>query len=88
MPITGRLMPVTSVSRKKLPASASESRFEMVMVRRSLEAAKAIRAGNSKSLIISVSMIESFLHAHKGGAGPSYAGQTCISVSARNLYRS
>ena len=57
MPMAARLMPVTMVSRKKPPASASESRFEMVMVKRSLEAANAIRAGNSKSLIASVSMI-------------------------------
>ena len=57
MPMAAKLMPVTRVSRKKPPASASESRFEMVMVKRSLEAANAIRAGNSKSLIASVSMI-------------------------------
>ena len=50
-------MPVVRVSRKKPPASASESRFEIVMVKRSLEAAKAISAGNSVSLITSVSMV-------------------------------
>ena len=50
-------MPVTIVSRKKPPARLSESRLEMVMVRRSLEAANAIRAGNRKSLIASISMV-------------------------------
>ncbi len=84
MPIAAKLMPVTMVSRKKPPASASESRFEMVMVRRSLDAANAIRAGNSKSLITSVSMIvvlarESLVFAS------NYAVQACGSVSARNI---
>jgi len=59
MPMAGRLMPMISVSRKKLPASASESRFEMVIVNRSLDAANAIKAGNSRSLITSASMIGS-----------------------------
>ena len=45
------------MSRKKPPASASDSRFEMVMVKRSLDAANAIKAGNNKSLITSVTMI-------------------------------
>ncbi len=42
---------------KKPPARISDTRFEMVMVRRSLEAANAISAGNSISRIASATMV-------------------------------
>ena len=54
---SAELMPVTMVSTKKPPASASDIRFEIVIVKRSLEAANAINAGNKRSLIASVSII-------------------------------
>ena len=56
-------MPVSSTTTKKPPVSASDSRFEMVMVKRSLEAANAISAGNSSSLIVSVTIIDGLRHA-------------------------
>ena len=40
-------MPLSSASTKKPAASASDTRLEIVMVKRSLAAANAIRAGNS-----------------------------------------
>src|SRR5690349_1369470 len=40
----------------KPPTSASVTRFEIVMVKRSLEAANAIKAGNTRSRTASVSM--------------------------------
>jgi hypothetical protein len=43
--------------QEKAGGKRGESRFEMVAVSRSLQAAKAIRAGNSKNLIAPVSMI-------------------------------
>jgi hypothetical protein len=63
MPKAWRLMPVISMSRKNPPASASDNRLEIVMVKRSLDAAKAIKAGKSKSLITSVVMITRSLDA-------------------------
>ena len=84
MPKACRLMPVMSVSRKKPPASASDSRLEIVMVRRSLDAAKAIRAGNSSSLIASVSMHHTS-STQLTFAPSRYAAQACRSVSARTL---
>ena len=40
-------MPLSSASTRKPAASASDTRFEIVIVKRSLAAANAIRAGNS-----------------------------------------
>jgi hypothetical protein len=54
--------------------------LEIVMVRRSLDAAKAIRAGNSKSLITSVTM-DLFVYATHNHTA-RYAGQAYLSVSA------
>ena len=51
-------MPLISASRKKPAASASDSRFEIVIVNRSLEAANAISAGNSNNLISSITRID------------------------------
>ena len=51
-----RLMPLTSASAMNPPTSASVTRLEMVMVKRSLEAANAIKAGNTRRRIASVSM--------------------------------
>ena len=48
--------PVATASTKKPPARISDTRLEIVMVRRSLEAANAISAGNSISLIASATM--------------------------------
>jgi len=42
-------MPLASATTRKPAASASDTRFEIVMVRRSLAAANAIRAGNSET---------------------------------------
>jgi hypothetical protein len=55
------------------------------MVSRSLDAANAIRAGNSKSLITSVSMIV-VLARESRYAASNYTAQACGSVSAQNLY--
>src|ERR1700720_2373775 len=41
-------MPPRTASTRKPTASASDTRFEIVMVKRSLAAAKAIRAGNNR----------------------------------------
>ena len=41
-------MPLSSASTRKPATSASDTRFEIVMVKRSLAAANAIRAGNSE----------------------------------------
>src|SRR4051794_12632813 len=57
MPISSSGMPDHSARKKKPPIRISEIRLEIVMVRRSLEAAKAISAGNSRSLIASAIMI-------------------------------
>ena len=56
MPISAAACPVITASTKKPAISISEIRLEIVMVRRSLEAAKAISAGNSSNLIASASM--------------------------------
>ena len=51
-------MPVISASAKKPPTRMSDTRFEIVMVKRSLDAANAIIAGNSSSLNASRTMAE------------------------------
>src|SRR5262245_58381116 len=51
------LTPPIAVSAAKPPTRISDTRLEMVMVRRSLEAANAIIAGNSVSLRASATMI-------------------------------
>ena len=61
-------MPLTKASTKKPPARTSDTRLEMVMVRRSLEAANAISAGNSISLMASATMIMT------SGGGATAAG--------------
>src|ERR671936_2899115 len=53
-------MPLTQASARKPPTRISDTRLEMVMVRRSLEAANAIIAGNSVSLRASATMIMSW----------------------------
>ena len=45
-----------TASTKKPPTSTSETRLEIVMVSRSLEAAKAISAGNNSNLSASTSI--------------------------------
>src|SRR5262249_37097065 len=54
------LTPPIAASAAKPPTRISDTRFEMVMVRRSLEAANAIIAGNSVSLRASATMIMSW----------------------------
>ena len=44
----------------KPPTRISDTRLAMVMVKRSLDAAKAINAGNSVSLITSVNMTSEY----------------------------
>src|SRR3982074_2528967 len=46
-------MPLRSASARKPASSASDTRFEIVIVKRSLAAANAIRAGNSRRRTIS-----------------------------------
>ena len=53
-------MPLSSASSAKPPIRISETRLAIVIVNRSLDAAKAIIAGNSVNLITSVSMASSF----------------------------
>ena len=55
--IIGLIITVIRFTSGLAATSASERRFEMVIVSRSLEAANAIRAGNSRSLIASISMV-------------------------------
>ena len=50
-------MPLPSASAKKPAIRIMETLFEIVMVRRSLDAANAISAGNSISLARSATMI-------------------------------
>ncbi len=52
-----RLMPLIKAIATKPPTSARVTRLEIVMVKRSLEAAKAINAGNTISRIASVSIV-------------------------------
>ena len=59
MPMSASGMPVQIASTKKLATRASDTRLEIVMVSRSLEAANAIKAGNSSNLIASAIMIPS-----------------------------
>src|SRR5262249_1956444 len=54
------LTPPIAVSAAKPPTRISDTRLEMVMVRRSLEAANAIIAGNSVSLRASATIIMSW----------------------------
>ena len=49
-------MPPNSARTRKPTTRANEIRFEIVMVKRSLEAANAIKAGNTRSRTASVSM--------------------------------
>ena len=49
-------MPLINAIATKPADQASVTRLEMVMVKRSLEAANAIKAGNTRSRIASVSM--------------------------------
>ena len=51
----------------KPATSASETRFEMVIVKRSLDAANAINAGNSRSRIASVRAIVIIRYAVRTG---------------------
>ena len=50
------LMPLIKRHRDEAADQRQRDRFEMVMVKRSLEAANAIKAGNTRSRIASVSM--------------------------------
>jgi len=50
-------MPLPSASAKKPVVRIMETLFEIVMVRRSLDAANAISAGNSISLARSATMV-------------------------------
>src|ERR1700686_1879087 len=62
-------MPLMRARARKPAASASDTRFEMVMVKRSLAAANAIRAGNSRRRAISRIM---GLQALAAGARPEH----------------
>jgi hypothetical protein len=50
-------MPLISAIAANPQTSAKVTRFEIVMVKRSLEAANAIKAGNTRSRIASVNII-------------------------------
>jgi hypothetical protein len=56
--------------------------LEIVIVRRSLDAAKAIRDGKSRSLTTSVNMTTHFFSTLYTTTPPRYARQACLSVSA------
>jgi hypothetical protein len=62
-------MPHMKARMKKLAIRASETRFEIVIVIRSLEAAKAISAGNSSNLIASASIDDTSLARHHDAFG-------------------
>ena len=51
---------MSKASRTKPPTRISDTRLAMVIVKRSLEAAKAIIAGNSVNLITSVNMASAY----------------------------
>jgi hypothetical protein len=55
--ISAALIPTIAANAKKPPKRISDTRLEMVMVKRSLEAANAISAGNSIKRIASATMI-------------------------------
>jgi len=59
--LNARTIQIRTQAPTKPAISASEMRLEMVMVRRSIEAANAISAGNSISLIASATMDRSLL---------------------------
>src|SRR2546423_5392800 len=67
-------MPLSSASTRKPATSASEIRFEIVMVKRSLEATYAIRAGNSIRRAISRIMDQSQGSRGMGIGAASLAG--------------
>src|SRR5216683_147442 len=62
-------MPPSGARTRKPAASASDTRFEIVMVNRSLAAANAIRAGNSRRRAISRIMD---LHSRAANAGSGH----------------
>jgi len=66
-----------------MPIKINDSRFEMVMVRRSLEAANAMMAGNSVSVAMSVTMAAlAATNPCLWRPPPSYGGLSCRPVSA------
>jgi hypothetical protein len=70
-----RAMPLSSASARKPAASASDTRFEIVMVKRSLAAANAIRAGNSRRRAMSRIMgLGSRVHTPAVGASRKPSG--------------
>src|ERR1700692_749301 len=66
-------IPVSSASTRKPAASASDTRLEIVMVKRSLAAANAIRAGKNKRRATSRIM--------RGAARLDQRGQLSLSLS-------
>src|SRR5262245_44536356 len=83
-------MPVTRASAKNPTTRTSETRFEIVIVKRSLDAANAIMAGNSKSLIASVIICSRSMGIGQAGRidprAPSYDAASCCSVSAAWIF--
>src|SRR5262249_44258461 len=56
------LIPMTRANRRKPPMRISDTRFEIVMVKRSLDAAKAIIAGKSTSPSAVATMVDISQH--------------------------
>src|SRR5712675_2055578 len=77
-------IPLISATAKKPPTSMIDTRLEIVMVRRSVEAANAIRVGNNINLTVSMTMI-SPIKRKPATARPVGAGQSSALVVADRL---
>src|SRR5215211_5870692 len=80
-------MPPSSASARKPAASASDTRFEIVMVKRSLAAANAIRAGNSIRPAISRIMGLARAAIRRGVGAASLAGNGERSENGATLHQ-
>src|ERR1700744_2449782 len=70
-------MPLTGASTRNPAAKASDTRFEIVMVKRSLAAANAIRAGNSISRAMSRIMGYTARAVDAGAERPAFLSVRC-----------
>ena len=68
------LIPVSNASSTKPPTRINDTRLAMVIVKRSLDAAKAIMAGNNVNPITSVNMARTRSHLSPLSEGIPHSG--------------
>src|SRR5207302_5207628 len=78
-------MPLASASAKKLPTRISDTRLEIVIVRRSEDAANAIIAGKRTNRIASATMNHSILRTSRGHCGACNGGNPRMTLVADRL---